>query len=126
MSIIEKVAERKIKEAMEQGAFEDLPGRGEKIKYEDDRHVPEDLRMAYKILKNANCAPPELTLKKEIRQVEDLLNTITDEKEKYKQLKRLNFLVMKLNMLRDRPVNFEENQRYYESIVDKFDKGKGS
>ena len=107
MSIIEKVAERKIREAMEQGAFEELPGRGEKIKYEDDSHIPEDLRMAYKILKNANCAPPELALKKEIRQVEDLLNTITDEKEKYKQLKRLNFLVMKLNMSRERPVNFE-------------------
>jgi len=126
MSIIEKVAERKIKEAMEQGVFEDLPGRGEKIKYEDDRHIPEDLRMAYKILKNANCAPPELALKKEIRQVEDLLNTITDEKEKYQQLKRLNFLVMKLNMMRERPVKFEENERYYDQVVEKFSKGKGS
>ena len=126
MSIIEKVAERKIKEAMAQGEFEDLPGRGEKIKFEDDRHIPEDLRMAYKILKNANCVPPELTLKKEIRQVEDLLNTITDEKEKYKQLKRLNFLVMKLNMTRECPVQFEENERYYEQLVEKFSKGKGS
>ena len=119
MIIIQKIAEQRIKEAMEEGLFNDLPGRGEKLRLDDDSRLPEDLRMAYKILKNANCTPPELSLKKDIKQIEDMLETISDEKEKYKQLKRLNFLVMKLNMLTKRPVNLEEDQRYLGQIVEK-------
>lgn len=119
MIIIQKIAEQRIKEAMEEGLFNDLPGRGEKLRLDDDSHLPEDLKMAYKILKNANCTPPELALKKDIKQIEDMLETISDEKEKYKQLKRLNFLVMKLNMMRNRAVNLEEDQRYLGQIVDK-------
>jgi TusA-related sulfurtransferase len=46
--------------------------------------------MAYKVLKNANCLPPEIELRKEIRQMEDLLEAIPDEKEKYRQIKRIN------------------------------------
>ena len=122
MSFFQKVAEQKIKDAMKEGQFDNLPGAGERLNLVDDSNVPEDLKMAYHILKNANCTPPELSLKKEIRQVEDLLESIEDEKEKYKQIKRLNFLIMKLNMMRQCNVNFEENQRYYDKVVDKLEK----
>jgi uncharacterized protein (DUF2236 family) len=53
-----------------------------------------------------------------------MLGRITDEGEKYKQLKRLNFLVMKLNMMRKVPVSWEENQRYIDRIVEKLGGGK--
>jgi len=126
MIIFQKIAEQRIKESMEQGEFEDLPGKGEPLHFEDDSHIPEDLKMAYKILKNANCAPPELTLKKEISQLEDLLVTIHDEKEKYKEIKRLNFLVMKLNMMRKKNISFEEHQLYYDKVVETLGKKKSS
>ncbi len=119
MSIFAKIAEQKIVEAMREGQFDNLPGRGKQLVLEDDANVPEELRMAYKVLKNANCIPPELTLQKEIRQVEDLLEGITDEKEKYKQIKRLNYMTMKLNTMRHRAVNFEEQQHYYSKVVEK-------
>jgi len=47
----EKIVEQRIKEAMEKGEFENLPGKGKPIPLEDDSHVPEDLRLAYKLLK---------------------------------------------------------------------------
>jgi hypothetical protein len=119
MWILQKIAEQRIKEAMEEGQFDDLPGKGEPLVYEDDSRVPEDLRLAYKVLRNANCIPPELWLKQEIRQLEDLLSVLKDEKEKYMQIKRLNFQILKLNMLRKRPITFEENQYYYEQVVGK-------
>ncbi len=115
----EKIAERKIKEALERGDFDNLPGQGEPLSLDDDSHVPEDLRMAYKVLKNANCLPPEIELRKEIRQMEDLLETIPDEKEKYRHIKRINLKITQLNMMGHRSPLLEENQRYYSKIIDK-------
>jgi hypothetical protein len=118
-NIFDKIAEERIREAIERGEFDDLPGKGEPLDLEDDSHLPADLRLAYKILKNADCLPPELELRKEIRTTEDLLAGIQDTQEKYKQMKKLNFLIMKLNMTRRTSVTMEEKQRYYEKVVDK-------
>ena len=124
MHILQQVAERKIREAIERGEFDNLEGRGKPLVLEDDSGIPEDLRLAYKILKNANCLPPEIEIKRDIRQMEDLLAALEDEQEKYRQLKRLNWAVTKLNMLRDRPVNFEEHERYHARIAEKLASGR--
>jgi hypothetical protein len=123
-AILGRIAEERIIEAQRRGEFDNLPGHGKPLQLEDDSHVPEDLRLAYKVLKNANCLPPELELTKEILTTEQMLGRITDEGEKYLQLKKLNFLVMKLNMMRKVPVSWEENQRYLEKIVEKLGGGK--
>lgn len=115
---LERIAEERIREAVRRGEFENLPGRGKPLKLEDDRHIPDDLRLAYKVLKNADCLPPELELKKEIRTAEELLGSLTDEGEKYRQIKKINFLIMKLNMMRKGSVCWEEKQRYYETICE--------
>ena len=47
------VAERKIQEAMAEGQFDNLPGRGRPQKLEDLSHLPEDMRLAYIVLKNS-------------------------------------------------------------------------
>jgi hypothetical protein len=117
-----KIAEQRIREAMERGEFDDLPGQGEPLNLEDDSRVPEDLRLAYKLLKNADCLPPELTLKKEIRQMEDMLGSIPDEKERYRQIKQINYKIMKLNMMGHKSPLLEEKEIYYKKLVEKFDK----
>jgi len=123
-AVLGRIAEERILEAQRRGEFDNLPGHGKPLQLEDDSHVPEDLRLAYKVLKNAHCLPPELELKREILTTEQMLGRITDEGEKYKQLKRLNFLVMKLNMMRKVPVSWEENQRYIDRIVERLGGGK--
>ena len=115
----QKIIERRIQEAQNRGEFNDLPGRGEPLQMEDDSGIPEDLRLAYKILKNADCLPPELQLKKEIRQMEDLLDGIPDEKEKYRQIKKINYKIMQLNMMGKKSPLMEEKEIYYKKIVDK-------
>ena len=114
-----KIVEQRIKEALENGDFDNLPGRGKPLRLEDDSHVPEDLRLAYRILKNADCLPPELELKKEIRQMEDMLQRLPDEQEKYRHIKKINYMIMKLNMMRRKPASLEEKQIYYNKLVDK-------
>lgn len=119
MLIPQKIVEQIIEDAIKKGEFDNLPGKGKPLVFEDDSNVPPELRMAYKILKNAGCIPPELQLKKDISTVQDLLSGLKDEKEKYRQMKKLNFLVMKLNLMRKTSVQFEETQVYFEKLVDK-------
>lgn len=119
MNGLEEIIEIRIKEAQKRGEFDNLPGQGEPLQIEDDSRIPEDLRLAHKILKNANCLPPEIELKKEIRQMEDMLEHIPDEKEKYRQVKRINYKIMKLNMIRKKPLILEESQMYYDKLAEK-------
>lgn len=120
MICFQKIAERRILEAIREGAFDDLPGTGQPLDLEDDSHVPEDLRVAYKILKNADFVPKEVALRKEIIQAEDLLAGMEDTKARYRQLKKLNFLVMKLNMLRNTHTGMEKSQRYEKKLAERF------
>ena len=119
MWCFQKIVEERIRKAHEEGEFDNLPGKGEPLRMEDDSHVPEDLRLAYKVLKNADCLPPELQLKKEIRQMEDMLDAIPDEKEKYRLIKRINFKIMKLNMMGKKSPLLEETEIYYKKILNK-------
>jgi len=116
---IERIAEKRIREAMEKGEFENLEGKGRPLKFEDDSFVPPDLRMAYKILKNAGYLPPEIEAEREIRTTMDLLKNAQDEEERYRQVRKLNVIVMKINMLRKRPINLEKNQFYYKKVVER-------
>ena len=116
------IAERKIREAQEKGEFDNLPGKGKPLQLEDDSQIPEELRLAYKILKNADCLPPELELKKDIIRMEEMLQGVTDVKEKYRLMKKLNFQIMKLNMMRRVSPLLEEDQVYYDKVVEQFSK----
>jgi hypothetical protein len=67
------VAERRIEEAIARGELDDLPGTGRPLELDDDPLVPEELRLAYRILKNAGYVPPEVDALREISQLERLL-----------------------------------------------------
>ncbi len=108
----EKIVERRIKKAHKDGEFDNLPCAGRPLELTDDRHIPEELRISYKILKNADCLPPELELRKEIKQTEDLLADVSDVHEQYRLNKKLNFLITKVNMMRNTAVYMEIPQRY--------------
>ncbi len=114
-----KIVEQRILEAQERGEFDHLPGHGKPLELEDDSSIPEELRLAYKILKNADCLPPEIQERKEIRQMEDLLSSAPDEKERYKLIKKINFRIMKLNILGKKSPLLEERQIYYRRLIDK-------
>ena len=115
----QKIIEQRIQEAQAKGEFDNLPGKGAPVEIEDDRHIPEDLRLAYKILKNANCVPPEIALKKEIRKMEDMLGTLLDEKAVYRHIKKINYLIMQLNMMKKTSPLLEEPEIYFKKVVDK-------
>ena len=120
MDFFSRIAERRIMEAIENGEFDNLEGRGKPIVLEDDTWIPEDLRMAYKFLKNAGCVPPELEARNEVINLCSLLNTVDDDKERLRKLRHLNFMLLKLNLTRTKPLTFEDFPEYEGKLVDKF------
>jgi hypothetical protein len=70
--MLDFLAERRIAEAIANGELEELPGKGRPLDLEDDALVPEALRLAYRILKNAGFVPPEVQTLNEIAELERL------------------------------------------------------
>ncbi len=118
----EKIVEEKIVTAQKNGAFDNLEGMGKPLQDDDFKNVPEDLKIAYKILKNADFLPPEIELKKEIKTTEELLSNTFDLKKRYKIIKKINFLIMKLNVLGRKSPELEVPQLYFDKIVEKYDR----
>ena len=110
-------AERRIQEAQKEGAFDHLPGEGRPLNLEDDSAVPQELRMAYKVLKNAGYLPPELADRKEINTILDLLEHCEDGAEKLRQMQKLDVILMRMKSRRSRSVAITENDPYYEKVV---------
>lgn len=52
MSDFESPLDKMMREARERGEFDDLPGKGKPLKWEDETHVPEEQRMANRLLRN--------------------------------------------------------------------------
>jgi hypothetical protein len=71
--MLDFLAEQKIAEAVSRGELDDLPGQGEPLNLDEDPLVPEDLRLAYRILKNAGFVPEEVRLVNEIGELERLV-----------------------------------------------------
>ncbi len=63
------IVERKIAEAIARGEFDDLPGVGRPLNLENDPMVPEELRVANRILRNAGFVPPEIGHLTEVNQL---------------------------------------------------------
>ena len=96
MGILDLIAEQRIAAAIEAGEFDDLPGAGQPLRLDDDPLVPEELRVAYRILKNAGFLPPELEARREIVGIASLMRHATDDASRRRALARLALLEAKL------------------------------
>ena len=94
MRVFDRIAEKKIAEALARGELDDLPGTGRPLALDDDALVPEDLRLAYRILKNAGFVPPEVEAQREIAELERLLyeGAALDEAARARAAKKLALL----------------------------------
>lgn len=118
MDILASIAERKIQEAMARGEFDNLPGRGKPLVQEDLSGIPEELRMAYKVLKNAGCVPPEVELVNEVQSLRRLLLDLDDGEERRKKVRELNFKLMKLEIALKRPVSLDLFPQYQDKLLE--------
>lgn len=99
MDMFHIVSEDKIKKAYKDGEFENLPGFGKPLQMEDLSGIPEELRMAYKMLKNAGYTQEESRLRQEMMTIEDLIKKCDDSSEKENLQRKLNEKLLRFNRL---------------------------
>ena len=117
---LDAIAERRIREAQARGELDDLPGAGAPLVLDDDALVPEDLRAAYRVLKNAGFLPSELEAHGEIRKIEQLLQRVEDEFERARLLSRINFLLSRT--VQGRPHgSLRVQEAYLEKIAERLE-----
>ncbi|HLA42153.1 MAG TPA: DUF1992 domain-containing protein [Aggregatilineales bacterium] len=76
--------DRHIRDAMERGEFDNLPGTGKPLRFESDRLVPSEYRLAYRIMRDNDVQPEWIALQKEI-------NTLIDTARKNLHIAVANF-----------------------------------
>jgi hypothetical protein len=92
MLIFETIAEKRITEALERGELSGLPGEGRPLELDDDSLIPEDLRLACRILKNAGFVPSEVEQLRSIRELQQLIPTLDDDAQRRRLMLRLDLL----------------------------------
>jgi hypothetical protein len=92
MLLFEFLAERKIAEAIAKGELDNLPGSGRPLDLDDDALVPEDLRMAHRILKNAGMAPPEIGVLRELADLERCLHLLGEGEVRSAAVRKVELL----------------------------------
>jgi hypothetical protein len=100
MDFLSKIVEERIRKAQEEGRFDNLPGKGKPLKLDDDSSVPDDLRLTYKVLKNSNCLPIEMELRKGIFTLRQLLDAAIDSETRQQLRRELNLLILNFNVRR--------------------------
>ena len=95
-------ADEKIKEAIARGEFDNLPGKGKPLDLDAYFATPEDLRMAYSLLKNADIVPEEMELLKQIEGLKKSLDSCTSQIEKKAIQRQLSEKITNFNMRLER------------------------
>ena len=75
---LDKIVEEIIKKAQERGEFDNLPGKGKPIDLSSYFETPEEVRVAYSMLKNAGMTSREVDLLKEIAELKQVLAALVD------------------------------------------------
>jgi len=95
-------AEEKIKEAIANGEFENVRGKGKALDLDAYFATPEHLRVGYSILKGAGIIPEELELLKQIDSLKKSLNSCTSQTEKRAIQRQLSEKITNFNMRMER------------------------
>ena len=85
----EDLVEARIRKAMAEGEFDNLPGKGKPIDLSKYYGVPAHLRIAYHMMKGSGYIPEEVRLKKEMEILKEKIKQCNSEEEKHKFMKEL-------------------------------------
>lgn len=124
MDCIASLVEQRIREAQERGEFDGLPGTGAPLELDDDRLVPEELRVAYRVLKNAGYVPPEVEALRDVSALAQALERSQAPEERRRLLARMNALLVRTPLGRRRgSLNIEE--AYFTRIAERLGASRG-
>jgi len=115
--IFDQLAERRIREAQQNGAFDNLRGAGAPLVLDDDALVPEELRTAYRVLKNSGYVPAEVEALRDLRALELALEQAQDSARRNELIGKLNLLLARAGITHKRNLAIERD--YFQRIAEK-------
>lgn len=95
----DKLVEEKIRAAMADGEFDNLPGKGKLLDLDAYFAAPEDMRLAFSMLKNAGFIPEQVDLLKEVDSLKAALDKSPSEDEKKLIKKKIDERMLRFNLL---------------------------
>ena len=98
----DRMVEALIKEAMERGEFDNLSGKGKPIDLTEYFETPEEVRVAYSVLKNAGITSREVDLLNEIAELKQVLAAVREEKKRLEIEKQIREKQLEFNLLMER------------------------
>ena len=121
MDFFDKIVENRIREAIDRGQLDDLPGAGKPLELDDDSMIAPELRAAYRILKNAGYLPPELALRRQIADAEQLLLSVKNTAGYARARARLELLRMQLDNSRRGTTDLRREEQYYQALLQRME-----
>ena len=117
LALLDALAEARIEEAIARGELDDLPGAGRPLVLDDDRLIPEELRAAYRLLKNAGFVPPEVEARRDVADLVALLATLDDDATRRRALAKLALLKARLEAS---GTGSRRNRMYEGRLIERF------
>jgi len=117
MLSLDLIAEQKITEAIARGELANLPGEGRPLDLGDDALIPEELRVAWRILKNAGFAPPEVEVLREIGDLERFIETLSEGEARSVAARKLQLLRARIEASGLRRHGLQLEGRYTQDIL---------
>jgi hypothetical protein len=103
LQIVEDEIGRHLDHSRASGELEKANGYGKPLVFADGYHeTPDEVRMGFKILKDAGCVPPEVELMKQIAQLRKDLSLNLDQTNQVRLLERLSYLEISLSLAKGR------------------------
>lgn len=119
MDVLTQIAEQRIAQAMQRGEFDNLPGKGKPLLLDQDVLVAPELRMAYRVLKNAGVLPKGVMVRREIAHLETMLASLSEGEEYTRAVRRLDFLISKLHLETGQHVDVALRGRYRTKVLER-------
>jgi hypothetical protein len=119
MTMFASIAERRIQEAINRGELDDLALRGQPLPKDDCSEVPEELRIGFKILKNAGYLPEEVLLQKEILSLKDLLRLAEDPAEQSNVRKQITLRQIQFDLMMEKKGRSLAAREYESKLFDR-------
>lgn len=113
---LDTLVEARIEHAIERGDLNGLSGQGRPMALDDDACVAPELRLAYRILKNAGYVPEEVELRREIANLAALIDE-TEGAERTRAIARRDWLRARLALRRRGGSSLLEHREYAERVA---------
>ncbi|MCL5734905.1 MAG: DUF1992 domain-containing protein [Actinobacteria bacterium] len=102
MDWMDKLAEQRIMQAESEGALDNLPGKGRPLPPDPFFRMPEQIRLAARVLTMCGCAPQELGLLRNLNEARHLLNEAGTAEEKAQRMREYCDAELRYNIAMDR------------------------